>query len=376
MEDGSTGYLQTMHVATRYLRFMARCAWVCVLAWTGSLRRAKRHLRESGSIVTLTFHRVLDDAARQSTNSLPGIIIRERTFQELIRYLAGCCELVDFSDAKPGVAVGKVRLALTFDDGWSDNFSTAFPILCAYNVPAEIFVCPQVVDTVMPFWPERASLLLRAARPDITDRQIAEQVESLKRLGPAEREQSMERWRLEPQKQRSGDNALDVDRTLSWDQIMEMDQAGICFGSHTDSHQILTTIPPDLVREEVEHSKATLERTLGKTCRVFAYPNGDWSPETREMVAQAGFTRAAVTTSGVWTSASDPLALPRSNVSESDAVGISGRFWPAMFEYTTLWKAYRAATRTVRSVSVYPNAARPSSVTKSDLSNSPDLSKA
>ena len=366
----------TMKAIRAYLRLTARCAWVCFLSWTGCLKRVKRSLCDSGSIVTLTFHRVLDDASYQTTNSLPGIVIRERTFRELANYLAGSCDLVDFLDATPGRPCQKVRLACTFDDGWRDNYTTAFSILRAHKVPATILVCPGLLDKTTPFWPEHVSALLRTTRPNVAIDQLTELIESLKQLGPEEREEYIDRLREQAHNQHSLTDLSDVDRTLSWDEIVEMDKAGVRFGSHTDSHQILTTIPAGLAREELQHSKSMLEKILGKPCRVFAYPNGDWSPETRKIVEETGFKRAAATVCGVWTSASDPLALPRSNVSESNVVGITGRFWPAMFEYTTLWKAWRATTRSVLCVSGWREALRLSPRTKPDGSNSPTFSKA
>jgi hypothetical protein len=112
----------------------------------------------------------------------------------------------------------------------------------------------------------------------------------------------------------------------------------------------MTTIPAETLREELRRSKIALEKTLVKPCRTFAYPNGNWSPETRNAVQEMGFSRAVITERGVWGAASDHLTIARSNVCESNVVGLRGRFWPAMFEYTTLWKAWRASIRAPRRV--------------------------
>ena len=356
------------------VRLLARCIWVCLLAWTGCLRWAKRCLRDRGAIVTLTFHRVLDDSCYRTTNSLPGIVIRERTFRELVKYVAAQCEPVALTDATPSLPSGRIRMAFTFDDGWRDNYATAFPIFRAYGVPVTIFVCPGVLGMTTPFWPEQVSTLLHATRPDLDTEQLAKVIEWLKPKTPEQRETYLAELSgarecsspIEPQT---------VDATLSWDEIVEMDKAGVCFGSHTDTHQILTTVPSDLAREELRHSKAILEKELGKPCQVFAYPNGDWSPETRQIVEETGFRRATTTWRGVWTSASDPLTIPRSNVCESNVVGISGRFWPAMFEYTTLWKAWRATRYSPRPVFAKSGFVRRPARMEPDVSNLPDLSK-
>jgi peptidoglycan/xylan/chitin deacetylase (PgdA/CDA1 family) len=337
-----------MTVIATYLRLLARCMWVRILSWSGCLRWAERRLRDSGAIVTLTFHRVLDDASYRTTNSLPGIVIRERTFRELLRYVGDRYEPVVLTDAVPGAPSGAIRIAITFDDGWRDNYTIALPIVSAHRMPITVFVCPAVLGQEMPFWPERAAALLRATRPNAGPDQFTDEIEALKQSTPEKREQYFAALREQARNRHSPVEPSFVDRTLSWGEITEMDKAGVCFGSHTDTHQILTAGPANLAREEVRQSRDVLERTLGKPCQAFAYPNGNWSPETRQIVDEIGFTRAVTTQRGAWTSVSDSLAIPRSNVSESNVVGLTGRFWPAMFQYTALWKAWRATAHSAR----------------------------
>jgi peptidoglycan/xylan/chitin deacetylase (PgdA/CDA1 family) len=303
-------------------------------------------------VVALTFHRVLDDASYRTTNSVPGIVIRERSFRELLRHLEVRYEPVTLTDVAPGTASSRIRVAITFDDGWRDNYTTAFPIVRKHRVPIAIFVCPAVLGQDMPFWPERATALLRATRPGSKPERFAEKIELLKHNSPEMRERYFAELRAQLRGPHSPSLSSSVDRTLSWAEIAEMDKAGICFGSHTDTHQILTAGPANLAREEVRQSKDVLETTLGKPCQVFAYPNGNWSPETRQIVKELGFTRAVTTQQGAWTSGSDFLAIPRLNVSEDNVVGLTGRFWLPMFQYTSLWKAWRATARARRVASV------------------------
>jgi peptidoglycan/xylan/chitin deacetylase (PgdA/CDA1 family) len=121
-----------------------------------------------------------------------------------------------------------------------------------------------------------------------------------------------------------------------------MDQCGVAFGTHTLTHRILTLVPESVARREIVESKAYLESALHRPCRLFAYPNGNHSDATRRLLAEAGFSRAFTTDPGAWTPGSDPLEIPRLNVSESDVVGPAGRFSAAMFEYTVFWRVARA----------------------------------
>jgi peptidoglycan/xylan/chitin deacetylase (PgdA/CDA1 family) len=316
--------------------------WAGLLAWSGVLWWVKRKLRNDGAVVALTFHRVLRDAEYCRTHSLPGIVVRENTFRQLIGYIARRYQTVDLPEAEPGKRLDKLAIALTFDDGWSDNYSVAFPILDAFKLPCTIFVCPGLTGTNNSFWPERVVGLLRAARPAIGDPEIESIIERLKRSSTEERQQYLAEISALAPSDRPLTSIPRSDGTLSWPEITEMARAGVRFGAHTHTHQILPMTPLDSVRQEVRQSKAAIEHMLQEPCDVFAYPNGDWSHETRRIVGEHGFRLAFTDKRGAWTPACDPLAIPRSNTYEGNLIGPTGRFSPAMFEYTTFWKVWIA----------------------------------
>jgi len=228
---------------------------------------------------------------------------------------------------------------LTFDDGWSDNCKTALPIAREYGIPVSIFICPGLVGCDSPFWPERVSAMYRIKSPKAAHREVDDFIEMLKIQSPKARtlliDTLAESIGGRPESQ-------GVDRTLSWAEIARMDQEGVRFGSHTFSHQILTTIPEQTIQRELRESKTAIARFLGKPCHTFAYPNGNWSPEARRILAEEGFSLAFTMDRGVWTVNSDLLAIPRLNVAEDNLVGLTGRFSRVRFEYTTFWKTWWA----------------------------------
>jgi peptidoglycan/xylan/chitin deacetylase (PgdA/CDA1 family) len=330
----------------KQLRRVARSLWVGLLAGSGCLWWAKRQLRRQGAVVAFVFHRVLSERDFSATHSQPEILVRERTFRDLAAYVERECEALDLHEARPGQAGEKVKVVFTFDDGWWDNYSLALPIAHAHGIPLTIFVCPQLVGKNMPFWPERVVALLEAAGRDAAE--IKGVIESLKVQEPMQREQSLAKLESEMSQRLSQKGAAGVvnaaiDKTVSWQEMAQMDKAGVRFGSHTHSHEILTSVSPDAARRQVEGSDDAIEQKLGRPCEAFSYPNGSWSVETRNIVADAGFKLAVTVERRAWTADSDPLAIPRANVYEEDLVGLSGKFSPAMFEYTTIWKAWRAA---------------------------------
>jgi peptidoglycan/xylan/chitin deacetylase (PgdA/CDA1 family) len=223
-----------------------------------------------------------------------------------------------------------------------DTYTVALPIARECGVPFVVFVCPQLIDQELPFWPEQLVALIRATQPSTRTKEIEMLIENLKLATPEQREAYLAKLRETMKGQATSVEARSIDRTLSWAAIAEMHQKGISFGSHTQTHQILTAIPLDVACKEVRTSKAAIESALAEDCDTFAYPNGNWSPETREILAEAGFKLAVTTTRGAWTTGCDYLAIPRANVCEDNVTGPRGRFSKTMFEYDTFWKAWRA----------------------------------
>jgi peptidoglycan/xylan/chitin deacetylase (PgdA/CDA1 family) len=335
------------------LRRFLRCLWANFLAASGCLWWAKRRILQSRAVIALTFHRVLNDSDNKQTCSLDGIVIRKRTFRELSSHVAACYEPVDLRTAKPGVRHRKLPVVFTFDDGWIDTYTVAFPIAREHQIPIVVFVCPELLDETAPFWPERLVALMRAAASSVGNDQAEQLIESLKRDLPEERERYLANLREKTRGSAEQVEPMSADRTMSCAAIRQMVAGGVCIGSHTQSHQILTMISPDSARRELHDSKAFIESTLSQCCDTFAYPNGNCSPETRALVAEAGYKLAVTTMSGAWTKDSDPLAVPRINIFEDKVIGWNRRFSATMFEYATFWKAWRAMKTSTKVSAAY-----------------------
>jgi peptidoglycan/xylan/chitin deacetylase (PgdA/CDA1 family) len=322
--------------------------WARLLQASGCLWWAKRQLRRRGAVMVLTFHRVLNDADCRRTCSLPAIVVRRQTFENLAQYVAGECEAVDFARAIDA-PTGRLRVMFTFDDGWKDNYTNALPVMRAHGIPATAFVCPGLIGRTLPFWPELIASLLGQTSPAVSGAEIESLIETLKTYSTERRQQFIARlYALHAPV--DGNGEYSGDRTVSWDEIREMYAAGVIFGCHTHTHQILTTVPAQTARQEIRESKQAIEAALYSHCDLFAYPNGNTSAETRRILAEEGFTAAFTTERGAWTSGTDRMGIPRVNVCEASVVGLTGRFSPAMFQYNVFWSAWRAlrAERRVR----------------------------
>ena len=318
------------------LRARGKMFWAGLLRTSGLLYIARKWVQRSGALV-LTFHRVLNDSELQQTASLPGMIVRNNTFSEFLKYVLEECQFVDLNREPDWSRSNKLKVAITFDDGWSDNASHAFPLARQYQAPMAIFIVPDKAGTERPFWPERAVAALDnvasvndATRADY----INHVIEGLKTLPAEERER-----RVAEMTAGKSNSSAAIDKTMSWDEILQLHASGVVFGSHTSTHEILTVIPIAQAEEEISSSRVQIEKKLDAPCKLFSYPNGNCSDSVRALVARAGYTLAFLNQPGVWTSDCDPYLIPRINVCEYHLVNSKGNFSPLIFEYAVVWSA-------------------------------------
>ena len=216
-------------------------------------------------------------------------------------------------------------VCVTFDDGYADNASVAQPVLERYGIPATVFVAAGYLDGGC-MWNDKIVESLRHFRSSEVDfsslglpayrtatlafrRQAAyDIIARCKYLETGQREELAEAIAGH-----SNDRVDDL--MMTTEQLQTLHRQGIEIGGHTFSHPILTSLPKDKAREEIQRGKAELESIIGEPLRLFAYPNGrpetDYNQDHVALVKEAGFEAAVVTSWGVATPRSDPFQLPR-----------------------------------------------------------------
>jgi peptidoglycan/xylan/chitin deacetylase (PgdA/CDA1 family) len=202
-------------------------------------------------------------------------------------------------------------VAVTFDDGYDDNYRNAFPILSDLGIPATFFVSTGHIDSGRPFaYDWLVHMMLRTGAPRLLlpelsidlpmpaerdeRRQLAGRV-LLEMKGLGAIEQSDLITRLEHQWRIPSDVAPAECKPMTWTQLREMRTAGLEIGSHGVHHRMLAKLPRDEMVREVRESKATLDRELGKATYVMSYPvGGDRAYDETVMQAtkDAGFQAA------------------------------------------------------------------------------------
>jgi peptidoglycan/xylan/chitin deacetylase (PgdA/CDA1 family) len=358
------------------LRKYARWLWIYFLYASGLLRWARNQLKASRGILVLTLHRVLDEADFSVTNSPPGMVVRKRTFQDLLQYLREHCQVVSLGDPPElrKASANRPLFAVTFDDGWKDTALVAFPEALEKGIPIAVFVCPGLLGKASPFWPERVLVVWKAAvantglRGELLSfcrsaglgnpfashgdgtRNPEALLAQLKELSVCDLEAFVKEIDNLARMWGCTEPISQMEATMTRREMTELCQRGVVIGSHTQHHPILTSLPESEVAAELAEAKRQIELILGCPCTLFSYPNGSWSPEIRELVRKDGYTQAFVNDPGIWNSSTDPWLIPRVNIWEGKLTGPSGRFSPVLFQYNTFWRGQRAERRKLRKV--------------------------
>ncbi len=329
----------------RFLRF----AVADLLHYSGAfglwrfLRQRVLHKKE---ICVLGFHRVLTKVEQSRSNSQDGMVLNDVTFVKLLEYLQRRFHVVSFETFSRAAAAeaGKSKpwCLLTFDDGWRDTYTTAYPCLRKFGMPVTIFLTTGAIEGREGFWVERLrrawrvpsshaqvkSVLSRVAVEN-KDRvaELEDIVEWLKHMPAEKRRLLLER--LLPA-ENSGD-ADEADSMLTWNQVIEMSRDGVEIGAHTVSHPLLSYEKDTTVEHELRISKQILEEKLGKKVRALAYPNGAWDERVRRWVEKVGYECAFTTRPGWHHWGEDRYIIRRILLHEGNVTGRNGQFSPAMF---------------------------------------------
>ena len=261
-------------------------------------------LTKPGRFLVLCYHRVNDDG-HPFFGGTPKALFREQ--MEVLREHFTVRPLAELALG----AAPKNAVAITFDDGYRDNYTEAFPILRELGLSATIFLVTDSIDGNRMIWHDVIfDAYHRSAAAIDKPRELEATLRSVRRASPEARERIVEETlqKLEVTPRASGWEKL------SWGEVREMSRAGIGFGAHTLDHAILSRVSPEEARRQVRGSKERIEAELGSKVTTFAYPNGgpdDFDETTKTILREEGFVSAVTTLPGANDAATDRLELRR-----------------------------------------------------------------
>lgn len=298
-------------------------------------------------IIILSYHRVADDYFR------PQMAVPPAVFEKQMNFIRENFKVISLDEALPflrGESPLKEDVAvITFDDGYRDNYTQAFPVLKKYSLPATIFLTTDFIGTNRRLWWDEIDFLLEKENggvpPDIYPKEVEKCLLEIEAKEGKDRKRAINklisilRNMIKSVKEEVMDNiraarekpGAAFDRImLSWGEVAEMRRKGISFGAHTRSHIILTEVPIERATKEIVESKAAIEARLKEPVIHFAYPSGEVEYNIQELVKD-NFQSACSTKAGGNNSQCDLFALKRIGINELSSRNPWGSFSDSRF---------------------------------------------
>jgi peptidoglycan/xylan/chitin deacetylase (PgdA/CDA1 family) len=219
----------------------------------------------ANTAIVVVFHRIAEAPEWDSLS------VGVKTFARYCEFFARHFRVVPLGEIVDRLADGRCldrQLAITFDDGYRDNFENAAPILERLALPATFFVVSDWIGTaVIPWW---------------------------------DRQQGFRH------------------PLMTWEQIRTLHQRGFEIGGHTRTHADLGSLSGDRATEEISGARRELQERLGTTVDLFALPYGhpdNLADANRALVKAAGFRCCCWCSGGVNPGGTDPFQLARIPIS-------------------------------------------------------------
>jgi len=226
-------------------------------------------------VPVIMYHKIDENSAASTLSVSPESFKAQMVFLKSHKY--NVVKLEDLVDMAKKNKILSRTIAITFDDGYENNYLKAYPVLKKLGLPATIFIIPTMIG---------------------------------------------------------------IDGYLTWDEVIEMSESGvISIGSHSMTHPWLPTQPDQKLDSEIAGSKRAIESHLGKEVGEFCYPLGGFNKNVREKVINAGYKIAVTTNPGKKYPKQDLFAMKRIKIAKtSDNLFI---FWFETTGFYTWIKEHR-----------------------------------
>ena len=274
--------------------------------------------RKGGGLLVLTFHRVRPGGGEaEAGRPMKNLEVEPRDFRGLMEWM-----MRKWTPTSPDewAAMGgeaeercptgsRGWFAVTFDDGWKDNWEHAAPVLRELGIPVTVFLATGAVEERRPFWWQGCGL---------SDAEIeAKKLEEATRL---EREV------------RAEVGAEGSEEFLTWDDVRAWAAAGgVRFGLHGHSHALLDAMGRAAALEDLERCWRLVRANVPEGARsaFLAWPNGNVRGDLGTELDGRGLAGGFSTARGIaWPALRRRWALPRYNVDAG--LARDSRLWPWM----------------------------------------------
>jgi peptidoglycan/xylan/chitin deacetylase (PgdA/CDA1 family) len=285
----------------------------------------------------LRYHSITDDEETTLTYLDRGLMATTEAFAAQLRFVKERYRVVSLDEMVERVHQGRSlpprALAITFDDGYADNYHHAYRLLREAGLPATFYVTTGAIDGGPPLWTAKLRYMVRTTtRSHVTlpaplpgEATITDEAErqalfttlimALKRVPGTQRCELLDA--LGPAFGVLDFSALDG-IMMTWAQLREMSNHGMTIGAHTVSHPNLPNTEPREAEAEITGSRDAIAARVGGPVAHFSYPNGRGASHLNDtvktIVRRAGFRSAVTSQKGCVQVGTDPWSLRRVGV--------------------------------------------------------------
>jgi peptidoglycan/xylan/chitin deacetylase (PgdA/CDA1 family) len=290
--------------------------WLADLLFKTRLIKILSHLKNHNKLVILNYHRIRPDAAPAATPFDDGVFtvsadqfFRQMNWLKRHTRILSEQDLIDHIATNSYPQTNRPSTVITFDDGYEDNFSIAYPILRSLQIPAIFFICTEMIwERKLCWWDSLAYLIKKCRKPSMVIHDHEFSLQNNRQKIIADFQQRMKEFPCGQIRQeiRLLSEATEIDlpaddmqdgELMTREQIREMAENRMTIGSHAHTHQALSCLEPHEHQTELIVSKQLLEQTTGQPVKSLSYPFGRYQyipasiqDAARKCGYQLGFT--------------------------------------------------------------------------------------
>ena len=254
------------------------------------------YLSDNG-LVILLFHGVIKNSKYKVRNYIRKHIQEDYFYQTLksLKKYGKCLSMNEIIYHKiEKIPFQPNSFAITFDDGFENNYTVAAPILDELNLPATFYITTDFVQNNTMSWTDQIEFGLETIDNNckkvvtpwnsqkINISNIEEKIFFMKSLRSQVFEENfgdtekIVDWFFDTIKMEKIINSDDqLDKKLSWSQLIKMSENNLFdIGGHTHTHRILSYLKPKEIDFEIKHCLKLLSEKANINTKHFAYPQG------------------------------------------------------------------------------------------------------
>ncbi len=212
----------------------------------------------------------------------------------------------------------KKTIAITFDDGYENNYTNAYPLLRKFGFPATMFIISQCVENDNAVtWYDYLDFIKQDLNVSQLQNGKFKTIAELKRYIQTINIEQRKTLFAEIEKQIDIKNYIaklprEFWKLMNTQQLRELSDSGLIeIAAHTHNHPNLGDIKVEDAKQEVTQCKQLLEGVIQKEVRSIAFPDGSYTDEVKKVCVDAGYKNLLAVDYRCASDAKDKTILPR-----------------------------------------------------------------